>query len=129
MAIPSTTLLFFFRVRAVYLDNNYVVGAFAIMWLGVVAVCINATQEGGAGEIGPTNYCLPVGDVRGPSVSASAIIPFINDVLGFCAVTWRLTQNSQVNPTLKSSFKAMAFGHYLPTFSRALLQDGQTYFL
>ena len=128
MAIPSTTLLFFFRVRAVYRDNKYVVGAFAIMWLGVLAVCINAAREGGASEIGPTKYCLPV-DVRGASVSASAVIPFINDVLGFCAVTWRLMKNSQVNPTFKSSLKVIVFGHYLPTFSRALLQDGQIYFL
>jgi len=129
IAIPSTTLLFFFRVRAVYLDNKYVIGTFAVMWLGVLATSITATQQGGATRIGPTNYCIFVIDVRSPFILASVVIPFINDTLGFCAVTWRLTMNSQINPTFKSSFKSMAFGHYLPIFSRALLQDGQIYFL
>ena len=127
-AIPSTTLLFFFRVRAVYLDNKYVVGAFAVMWLGVLAVCIAATQEDKATRIGPTNYCFSRSHLS-PAISAATIVPLINDVLGFCAVTWRLTQNAQIEPTFTTSFKVMVLGHYLPAFSRALLKDGQIYFL
>lgn len=128
VAIPSTTLLFFFRVRAVYLDNKYVVGAFALMWLGVLGGCITATQNDEATRIGPTDYCLSVSH-RAPAISAAAIIPLINDVLSFCAVTWRLAQNAQIKPTFRTGFKVMVFGHYLPVFSRALLQDGQIYFL
>ena len=128
IAIPSTTLLFLFRVRAVYLGNKYVVGAFAIMWLGVLGVSITATQHVKAIRIGPTNYCLSVNH-RTPAISAAAIIPLINDVLSFCAVTWRLAQNAQVDPTFRTGFKVMIFGHYLPVFSKALLQDGQIYFL
>ena len=129
IAMPSTTLLFFFRVRAVYLDNKYIVGAFAVLWLGVLAASINSTVAlASATRIEPTNYCLPA-IVSGSRISASAIIPFVNDVLGFFAVTWRLAKNSQVDPTLKTNVKTMIFGHYLPRFSRALLQNGQIYFL
>ena len=128
ISIPSTYLLFFFRVRAVYSDNKYVVGAFAIMWLGVLAACITATQKNEAIRIGPTNYCLPSSHLA-PSIWAAAIIPLIHDTLGFCAVTWRLTKNARIDPTFKTGFNVLVFGHYLPAFSRALLQDGQKYFL
>jgi hypothetical protein len=128
IAIPSTTLLFFFRVRAMYLDNKYVVGAFAIMWLGVLGGCIAVTRNDEATRIEPTNYCLSVSR-RASSISAAVIIPLINDVLSFCAVTWRLARNAQVNPTFRTGLKVMIFGHYLPVFSKALLQDGQIYFL
>ena len=111
-----------------YLDNKYVVGVFAIMWLGVLGGCITATQNDEAIRIGPTNYCLSISH-RASAISAAAIIPLINDVLSFCAVTWRLAQNAQVNSTFKTGFKVMIFGHSLPVFSKALLQDGQMYFL
>jgi len=111
-----------------YLNNKYVVGAFVIMWLGVLGGCITATQNDEATRIGPTNYCLSVSR-RASSISVAVIIPLINDVLSFCAVTWRLAQNAQVNPTFRTGLRVMIFGHYLPVFSKALLQDGQIYFL
>jgi len=115
-------------VRAVYLDNKYFVGAFAVMRLGAFAARFTATLKNEATRIGSTNYCLPSSHF-GPGIFAAAIVPLIHDTLGFCAITWRLTKSVPINPTFKASFKVLAFGHYLPAFSRALLQDGQKYFL
>ena len=111
-----------------YLNNKYVVGTFAMIWLGVLGGCITATQNVEATRIGPTNYCRS-NSHRVSATSAAAIIPLTNDVLSFCAVTWRLARNAQVNPTFRTGLKVMIFGHYLPVFSKALLQDGQRYFL
>jgi hypothetical protein len=64
-----------------------------------------------------------------PFVASTTIIPVINDTLVFLAITWRLSRNSYTRLTLKDGFRFIVFGDYLPVFSRALLQDGQAYYL
>ncbi|KDR82167.1 hypothetical protein GALMADRAFT_152929 [Galerina marginata CBS 339.88] len=133
LLLSSTTLLFFFRVRAVYMDKKYVIAFFFLSWLGVVAGCIAETQSGGPAWSSipyPSNpYCLgdPINLLT--LVTTMSTAPMANDVLSFCAITWRLMQISHVETTFKSSIQVMLFGHYLPAFSRALLRDGQVYFL
>ena len=59
------------------------------------------------------------------------MIPLIYDTLVFLAITWRLSRNSyDPGPnTLESGIKFLIFGDYLPVFSKALLRDGQAYYL
>ncbi|KDR82163.1 hypothetical protein GALMADRAFT_90774 [Galerina marginata CBS 339.88] len=131
--LSSTTLLFFFRVRAVFMDKKYVVAFFFLSWLAVVAGCIAETQSGGPAPPSipyPSNaYCLgdPINLLT--LVTTMSTAPMANDVLSFCAITWRMLQISHVETTFKSGIQVMLFGHYLPAFSRALLRDGQVYFL
>jgi hypothetical protein len=62
-------------------------------------------------------------------VAAATIIPFINDTLVFLAISWRLSRNSYNTYTFERGIRLLIFGDYLPVFSKALLQDGQAYYL
>jgi len=129
VAVSSTSLLFFFRVRAVFADNKKVIGFFAFMWLAVVAGCLTTTQGITGSNIGITNYCTTV--KMEDYVEAGAIIPLINDTLIFLAITWRLMGIAAVDNvhSFKTGFRILAFGDYMPSFSRAVKQDGQLYYL
>lgn len=131
-SLSLTTLLFFLRVRAIYADRQYVVSFFFILWIGVIAGCVVETQVGGVATIKNTpsqGYCIsnPINILS--LVTTMATIPMVNDTLSFCAVTWRLMHNSQVDRSFQKGIKVVIFGRYLPAFSRALLIDGQIYFL
>ena len=134
IALSLTTLLFFFRVRAIYLNNKCVTALFFLCWLAVVAGCIVGAQRVGKDEPSGSNsfanpYCIsdPIDMVS--VVTSMSTIPMINDVLSFIAVTWRITQNSLVEVSFVNGFKVVLLGRYLPALSKALLMDGQFYFL
>ncbi|KDR72732.1 hypothetical protein GALMADRAFT_228998 [Galerina marginata CBS 339.88] len=127
IAVAGTSLLFFFRLRAIFDRNKYVVGFFGFMWLAVVAGCLTSTSGITAAYIGPTQYCVNVSVAD--YVKAAAIIPLVNDTLVFFAITWRLRRNSYADCDPNLGIKALLFGDYLPSFTRALLQDGQVYYL
>jgi len=127
VAIPATSLLFFFRIKAVFDRNQFVVGFFAFMWLAVLAGCITVTRGVTGINIGPTKYCLNA--ALEDYVAAAAIIPLVNDTLVFLAISVRLMANSHVDYTVGRGIKTLAFGEYLPSFSKTLFQDGQAYYL
>lgn len=132
LSLTLTTLLFFLRVRAIYIDKPCVVGFFFILWIGVCAGCIVETQVGRAataGDMLTDGYCIsnPVNNLS--LVTTMATIPLVNDTLSFCAITWRLMQIAEGERTFKKGMKVVVFGRYLPAFTRALLKDGQIYFL
>jgi len=110
-----------------YDRNVYITAFFFISWLAVVGGCLTATQGVSGSNIGTTKYCI---NSRLESyVSAAAIVPFINDTLIFCATTWGLMQNSYADRNIITGVKIMVFGQHLPAFSKAMLQDGQAYYL
>jgi len=127
VAIPATSLLFFFRVRAVFDSNKLVIAFFAFMWLAVVGGCITVTRGVTGINIGPTDYCLNA--ALEPYVSAAAIIPLVNDTLVFFAISFRLMTNTHVEFNLRTGVKTLISGAYLPAFSKTLFQDGQVYYL
>ncbi|KAJ3506390.1 hypothetical protein NLJ89_g6895 [Agrocybe chaxingu] len=127
IAIPMTSLLFFFRVVAMYEWNKYIVVFFSLSWLAVVGGCLTPTQGISGSNIGNTAYCI--NSRLEPYVSAAVIIPFVNDTLVFIATTVRLMQNTYVDASIKNGVQVMIFGKYLSTFSKAVLQDGQAYYL
>ena len=130
-----TSLLFFFRTRAVFTNSNtWVTAFFASLWLAVLGVSlafIVDTLEPRSVPVNPalnaTAMCLRPS--INPYAAATTIIPLINDTLVFLAVTWRLSRNSYDPYTLKSGIRFLIFGDYLPVFSKALLRDGQVYYL
>ncbi|KAF9552837.1 hypothetical protein CPC08DRAFT_698243 [Agrocybe pediades] len=125
--IPSTSLLFFFRVRAMYSDNTKVVVFFFLLWLAVIGGSITPIIGVSAMNIGPTDYCINSGLKL--YVSAACIVPFVHDTLVFCATSWRLWKNAHITQNIHNNVKVMVLGHHLPSFSRALLKDGQAYYL
>jgi hypothetical protein len=126
-AIPSTSLLFFFRARAVFGLKSFAVPFFGVLWLGVLGGCLTTIPGMSGVNIGPTPYCI-TGVIKTYSVAA-VITPLINDGIVFFAISWRLCHNTCASRTVKNGVRAMVFGDYLPMVSRSLLQDGQIYFL
>jgi len=128
VAIPSTSLLFFFRTRAVFHKEPWVVFFFACMWLAVFVSCFIPMLATATEKIGPTNYCINA-EIK-LFTTVTAIIPFVNDTLIFISISWRLSCNSSsARRTIKDSVRVLIFGDYLPAFSKAMLQDGQIYYL
>lgn len=135
-SVSLSALLFFFRVRIVYQSHPFIVALFFLLWLGVVAGTLTVAFGVLGVNIGPTDYCLN-GKVE-DYVAAAALIPLVNDTLVFFAITWKLATDSHI---LASSAKAASGrggkrgwweimkGDYLPGVSRALLKDGQTYYM
>ncbi|KAF9047785.1 hypothetical protein BJ165DRAFT_1527046 [Panaeolus papilionaceus] len=130
LAIPSTTLLLFFQVRAIYIRNRLLILFFGLTWLAVVAACAVQIMAATTGtSIGPTKYCIQYSQAK-PYSAAPAIVVLVNDTLMFLAVVYKVLQCSMDSSSnIKTGFKTFVFGTSLPTLSKALLQNGQAYFL
>jgi len=127
LRVTSTSLLFFIRIRAVFDKNLWIVGFFTVLWLAVVGACLTVIIGVDGVNIGPTRYCID-GEVQS-YVTTATVIPLINDTFVFLAITWRLFSNSYARPTFKDGLRVLIFGDYLPMFSKAMLHDGQAYYL
>ena len=129
-AVVFTSLLFFFRTRAVFKGNQWIVAFFATLWLAVLGGCSAFVVDVFyAPSPAPNTHTFCVNENINPFVAAATIIPLISDTLTFLAVTWRLFHRSYVRHTLKNGIRLFVFGDYLPVFSKTLLQDGQAYYL
>ena len=130
-AVAFTSLLFFFRTRAIFNRNQWVVVFFASLWLAVLGGClafvVDVFNTPSPAPNSTHKFCIK--ENISPFVAAATIIPLINDTLTFLAVSWRLFRNSYVRHTLKNGIRLLVFGDYLPVFSKALLQNGQAYYL
>ena len=127
-----TSLLFFFRTRAVFDGYPWVIAFFAVLWLAVLggslAFVVDAFKPTGVDStLNTAQICFSSG--INPFVTATIIIPLINDTLVFLAISWRLYRNSYDPYTLRGGIRFLFFGDYLPVFSKVLLQDGQAYYL
>ncbi|EGO01350.1 hypothetical protein SERLA73DRAFT_167446 [Serpula lacrymans var. lacrymans S7.3] len=126
ITVPATSLLFFFRIRAIFTGNNYIISFFFALWLAVLGGSLTLLKGVRASTIGPTQYCI--NSVIEPYVGATVIMPLVHDTLVFLAISWCLVSNSHINYNATSRWKALS-GHYLPNFSKSLLRDGQLYYL
>ncbi|RDB27994.1 hypothetical protein Hypma_002096 [Hypsizygus marmoreus] len=127
VAFSSTSLLFFLRVRAIFNQNRFAVAFFFLLWLGVLGGSLTVATVGNAIHLGPTDYCKATAIKL--YASAAPITFAVNDTFVFLAISWRLLMNAPLDPDHKAGFNHVVLGKYLPAFSRALLQDGQVYYL
>ena len=130
--VVLTSLLFFFRTRAVFNTYPWVVAFFAGLWVAVLGGCLAFIVDIFLPEpVNPASNTTPICINQGtsPFIAASIIIPLINDTLVFLAISWRLSRNSYDPYTLKTGIKFFIFGDYLPRFSKAIFRDGQAYYL
>lgn len=127
ISTASTSLLFFLRIRAIFNRNKYLVAFFFFLWISVLAGGLTIVTAVTATNVGPTSYCLNAS--LKPYASAAPITSAVHDTLVFFAISWRLLSNSHVDVPFETQLKAFITGEYLPSFSRALLKDGQLYYL
>jgi hypothetical protein len=127
-----TSLLFFFRTRAVFKYYPWVIAFFAGMWVvvlvGFVPFLVDVLKPIGSVSF-PTSIPICFNAGINPYIAAATIIPLINDTLVFLAITWRLSRNAYDPLSLQGGFRFLIFGDYLPVFSKVLLRDGQAYYL
>ena len=131
-----TSLLVFFRTRAVFSRNPWVVAFFAGLWLAVLGGCLSfivahvmAGWRGYVPSQVPNTAAFCINKNISIFIAATTIIPLINDTLVFLAITWVLSRNSYDPYTLRSGIRFLIFGDYVPVFTKVLLQDGQAYYL
>ena len=144
IAIPSTSLLFLFRVKAIYNHSRIVKAFFDFLWLAIACLSILIM-------IGRTTgmYLVVQCDVCGDNYSVDRIpytrrcteglahvytmVPIIltavNDTLIFIAISYRMVSLSMVSGTWSARAKSFFTGDGLHHLSKALLQSGQVYYL
>lgn len=126
-AVPATSLLFLFRIRAVFHDLKVVVWSFAFLWLAVLAGCILVPFAIRGEHIGPTLNCINSG-VK-PFSSAGIIISTVNDTLVLVAISLRILYNASGKRRSGIRLKSLFDGGALPQISKSVLQSGQQYYL
>ncbi|KAH8105157.1 hypothetical protein BXZ70DRAFT_998341 [Cristinia sonorae] len=125
MALPLNCLLFFFRIRALFNQNQLVVVFFGLLWLATFT-SITAPFGVDGTHIGTTKYCVN-SDVKSFS-SAGIVVVAVHDTLVFLAITAKLSTYSMAD-TWSDRIKSILSGDGLGAVSRALLQTGQLYYL
>ncbi|EGN97841.1 hypothetical protein SERLA73DRAFT_109086 [Serpula lacrymans var. lacrymans S7.3] len=126
-AAPTTALQFFLRVRAIFTGNKYIIFFFLFLWLSVLGCCLSTITGMQGVTIGPTQYCTnPEPKLY---IVSPAIAMVVHDTLVFLAISWHLNSHSDADPGTRNRWKSFFSGHYLPRFTRALLRDGQVYYL
>ncbi|KAF8160235.1 hypothetical protein K438DRAFT_1860048 [Mycena galopus ATCC 62051] len=128
VAISSTSLLFFFRARAIYGRTRAVTVVFGILWIAVLATSTIVPIATRAVNIGPNRYCITgeVADYAG----AIGLAPGVFDTAVVLAISYKLVLNTHVaHPSWKQKARAFFTGAYLPPFTRSLIVDGQIYYL
>ncbi|VDB92614.1 unnamed protein product [Peniophora sp. CBMAI 1063] len=135
IAIASTSLLFFFRARALYKDRPVVVGLLAILWLCTLGASLTLAIPVGSRDestaVVGSQLCTGISDKFPPFTGLSIIISAFYDAVVFCAISYRLYPG--YDPTSHSTWKKKIGwffkGEGLPRLSKALLQSGQQYYM
>ncbi|KAH8082421.1 hypothetical protein BXZ70DRAFT_959054 [Cristinia sonorae] len=124
--LSFNSLLFFFRVRAVFNRDKVIVGVFAVLWLGTSGAALTAPFAVDGIHIGTTKHCVN-SNVKS-FASAGIIATAANDTLIFLAISTQLVMYSLAD-TWTSRIKAFMRGQGLGQISKSLLQTGQLYYL
>ncbi len=127
VALPSTLLLFVWRISALHSNHKFVVIFFSFSWLCVLASAVAVAIYTRGFRIGKTNYCAEY-KAKKSSVLA-ATIPLVHDTLIFLATSWAFMRYSYTDVGVKDGFKVVVLGKHLPAFSKSIMRDGQAYYL
>ncbi|KAJ6593140.1 hypothetical protein B0H19DRAFT_1010477 [Mycena capillaripes] len=125
IAAGATALLFFFRVRAVYGAQPLVTRIFGILWVCVVGTAIPVPISSHAVAIG--RFCI-VSKVPSYLGIAGTTLT-LHDTSVFFAISFRLLSNSHIEYTPGQRVQALFRGANLHALSKALLRDGEKYYM
>lgn len=128
ITISSTALLFFLRVRAIF-QHKYITAGFFILWVAVLGGSLTAVLSLSGVHVGNTKYCT-FSNFKSYR-SAANITLAVFDTCVFISITCYLltTQVSSKSEETTPKARFNLLGKYLPVFSRAVLQDGQKYYM
>jgi len=152
LCLSSTSLLFLYRVRAVYSQSEIVRGFFNLLWVVMVgsSVLVPLSLEGEVSpypsaqgklrtqylgsifsaclqHLGPTNRCIQTGiHTFGYTTT---IINAVNDTLVFIAISYQIIAYTTYGDNWRARARSFYTAGGLPRMSKALLQGGQLYYL
>ncbi|THU97701.1 hypothetical protein K435DRAFT_857378 [Dendrothele bispora CBS 962.96] len=149
ISVSSTTLLFFLRLKALYEHKQTVIRMFFCLWLVTVGCSVAMFWSGEIAHFSDPVTQDPICTYRTFNSNVgffSLIAVFVNDTCVFIAVSYRLYLNSYFEMAradrenacsdftlhlTKTVSKTQEFisGRHLPAFSKALLRNGQVYYL
>ncbi|KAI0077951.1 hypothetical protein K474DRAFT_1570555, partial [Panus rudis PR-1116 ss-1] len=124
--IALNSLLFFFRVRAVFNNSKPLIALFAFLWLSTLAGGLTAPFGVDGIHIGTTRNCVN-SNVKEYS-SAGMVAVAVNDTVVFIAISIRLLTHSLAS-TWSERVTTFLSGRRMGSMSKALLQTGQLYYL
>jgi hypothetical protein len=127
VAVPSTSALFFFRVRGVYGNSKIITAIFGFLLFALFGLSFLVPIAIRGETIGPTKRCID------PQVhvyaSAPVVLNAVIDTLVFVAISCRIVCTSLVGNTFGARVRSFFLGDGLFNLSKSLLQGGQLYYL
>ncbi|KAF7369897.1 hypothetical protein MSAN_00619200 [Mycena sanguinolenta] len=127
LSSASTSLLFFFRVRAIYARRPLITYIFGFLWLCMLAGALTVPMGSSATTVGHTCIITQLA----PYMGANGVGMTVFDTSVFLAISYGLLSNGRAEQTPAERVRtAFAFGRAnLYAFSESLLRDGQKYYL
>jgi hypothetical protein len=127
LGMPSTSALFFFRIRAVYRQNKIITGFFGLLLFALFGLSFLGPFTGKGKHIGTTQRCINT--KAEPFGSVPILLNSIMDTLIFIVISFRIVSYSLVGDTFSARMRSFLRGDGLPNLSRSILQGGQLYYL
>ncbi|KAF8151207.1 hypothetical protein K438DRAFT_1432287, partial [Mycena galopus ATCC 62051] len=126
LAASFTSLLFLFRVLAVFNNGRWAMVSFIGLWIVVVGCSVTVPLGIGGAHIGPTQACI---NTRVATyTAASGIASFANDSIVFIAISYRIISYTLMESSTIGALKTFFTLRALPVVSRNLLFGGQLYY-
>jgi hypothetical protein len=126
IALPSTSALFFFRVRAVYGNNKAITAFFGFLLFALFGLSFVTPLVTKSTHVGTTQRCITT-EVKKYGF-APAILGFVLDALVFISISLRIVSYSIEGDTFRALMISFFRGDGLPRLSRSILQGGQLYY-
>ncbi|KAJ7864447.1 hypothetical protein B0H14DRAFT_2736316 [Mycena olivaceomarginata] len=129
VSLSATAFLFLFRVRAIYGGGRLITVIFGILWLAVVATSITSLFAASVISFADPPQCI-IKSVKSYARSSGIMIT-LYDTIVFLSISFRLVSTfRETQPqTRKEKLMAWFSGANMPAFSKALLLDGQMYYM
>ncbi|KAH8087791.1 hypothetical protein BXZ70DRAFT_955161 [Cristinia sonorae] len=124
--IATNSLLFLFRIYAIFSGERYILAFFTFLWVAAVACSITAPFSLHGVHIGTTEYCIF--DRVKPYGSAGIVGSAVNDTLVFIAISLKLMSATPAKST-SERFRRFFRGEGMGDLTRAVVHGGQQYYL
>ena len=127
LGVYTTSLLFFFRVRAVFWGHHRATGFFLLLWFAILGTCASVPFSVESKRIGSSGPCI-ITEMR-PYCSSCMVTLTTYDTVIFFAISWRLLAFFAPDESLRKKLKYFIGRRALPLISETLLRSGQKYYL
>jgi hypothetical protein len=116
IAVPSSSALFFFRVRAIYYNNSVITYFFGFLWASLLVLCFLVPIGVRNAHLGTTQRCI-VTHVDAYA-SAPLVLNAVFDTLIFVAISVRISSFTTVGDTFYARCASFFRGEGLSNVSR-----------